>query len=345
MEPMTLGSPGTQHSPGTVSNFIIAHFPSSVHVYLNTKVMFISPLANTSGVLPGFLLGEPSHQRTNTFSPTKKTLSFVSSPQQSGFHHNIYGSPTQESMNRSSFNQTGMAGGHMQQQQQPKLFNYHPTSHDNSIYAPPTVGLFDSLREERNQITPMKQGLGNVTSPFQQLPLGASNESYMNASGFNVSRVMSPIHNLSSNETLSRSNKPPFNSFWVTVFGFPPSSVATILSHFAQCGTIVDKIFSPQNGNWMHLRFSSLIECDKALNFNGKILANSLMIGVVQCTDQSIINEDLAGEDRENVTKMRPLSRVTYETTQSTTNVEPNVFAPKMNNGIVSKAMDLFFGW
>lgn len=278
-----------------------------------------------------------AHQRTNTFSPTKKSLSFVTSPHQSGIHHNIYASPTYQDTNRSPFSQSGTG---MNQQQQ-KLFKYHPTSHDNSISAPPTVGLFDSLREERNQTTtPMKQ----VTSPFQQFP--ATNDSYVNTSGFNVSRVMSPIQNISSlNETRNALNKPPFNSFWITVFGFPPSSIATILSHFAQCGTIVDKIFSPQNGNWIHLRFSSRIECDKALNFNGKIIANSLMIGVVPCTDQTIITEDVVREDRENVTKMRPLSRVIVSTSQTPTTVEPNVFAPKLNNGIVSKAMDLFFGW
>lgn len=312
-----------------------SHFPSPL-----AELNEICFPANTSGVLPGFLLGEASHQRTNTFSPTKKTLSFVTSPHQSGIHHNIYASPTQDS-NRSPFNQSGLGSVHLQQQQQTKLFKYHPTSHDNSISAPPTVGLFDSLREERNQMTPIKPG----SSPFQQLPGGTANDSYVNASGFNVSRVMSPIQNLSSNDTLSRSNKPPFNSFWVTVFGFSASSVATILSHFAQCGTIVDKIFSSQNGNWIHLRFSSRIECDKALNFNGKVIANSLMIGVVPCTEQSIINEDAVREDRENITKIRPLSRVAYETTQSPTTVEPNVFAPKLNNGIVSKAMDMFFGW
>ncbi|XP_063708290.1 nucleoporin Nup35 [Culicoides brevitarsis] len=321
MEPMTLGSPTTQHQ----------HSP-----------------ANQSGVLPGFLLGEPSHQqRTNTFSPTKKTLSFVTSPQ-SGIHHNMYASPPssshQDSMNpRSPFNQSGM--GQQQQLQQTKLFKYHPTSHDNSINAPPAVDLFDSLRDERSS-PPKAQGM-NVTSPFHQsqqhtLQQSQFGESYMDNSGFNVSRVMSPIQNASMHENRS---KAPFNSFWVTVFGFPPSSVATILSHFAQCGTIVDKMFSPQNGNWIHLRFSSRIECDKALNYNGKIIANGLMIGVVQCTDQSIINEDVLREDRENITKMRPLSRVTYDTTQSPTKVDPQVFAPKMNNGIVSKALDMFFGW
>uniref|UniRef100_A0A336MHE2 Nucleoporin NUP53 n=1 Tax=Culicoides sonorensis TaxID=179676 RepID=A0A336MHE2_CULSO len=314
MEPMTLGSPNTQHSP-----------------------------ANTSGVLPGFLLGEPSNQRANTFSPTKKTLSFVSSPHQSSMHHsNMFSSPTQESitpLNRSPFNQSGFGNA----QQQSKLFKYHPTSHDNSISAPPVVGLFDSLREERNQTTPLKS-MGNSNNPMQQFQ-NAANDSYMNSSGFNVSRVMSPIQNVSVNDTQPTSNKPPFNSFWITVFGFPPTSIATILSHFAQFGTIVDKIFSSQNGNWMHLRFSSRIECDKALNFNGKIIANSLMIGVVPCNDPSIIQRDGAMEDRENLTKMRPLSKVTYETTHTPTTVDPNVFAPKLNNGIVSKAMDLFFGW
>lgn len=96
-------------------------------------------------------------------------------------------------------------------------------------------------------------------------------------------------------------------------------------------------------GNWIHLRFSSRMECDKALNYNGKVIANSLMIGVLPCTDTSVTNEEAM--ENPNVSKLRSLSRVTYETTQTPTTVEPNVFAPKLNTGIVSKAMDIIFGW
>lgn len=304
--------------------------------------------ANTSGLLPGFLLGDQPNPRSSAFSPPKKT--FANSPTTSTMHqYHMYASPTQETnpLSRSPFGSVTPVGS-QQQQQQSKLFKYHPTSHDASINAPPTIGLFDSLREERSQ-TPIKgipSGItagGNlITQQYQ-----AASDSYINNSGFNYSRVMSPIQNMSQNEMDPITNriKSSYNNFWVTVFGFPPSSVSLILSHFSQCGTIVDKAFSSQNGNWIHLRFSSRIECDKALNYNGKIVANSLMIGVIPCTDPNIMNDEAGKEDREPRTKIRSLSRVAFETTENPMNVEPNAFAPKLNTGIVSKAMDLFFGW
>lgn len=90
----------------------------------------------------------------------------------------------------------------------------------------------------------------------------------------------------------------PYNaaSFWITVFGFPQSATNTIMAHFSQCGTIIDKIFSTQGGNWVHIKFASRLECDKAINYNERIIGNSLMIGVVYCKDPEIV-------DKENIEK------------------------------------------
>lgn len=79
---------------------------------------------------------------------------------------------------------------------------------------------------------------------------------------------------------------------WITVYGFSPAAVSMILSHFAQCGTILEKVFPPQSGNWVHLRFASSLECEKALNYHERILANSLMIGVTYCKDPSIVDKE-----------------------------------------------------
>ena len=79
---------------------------------------------------------------------------------------------------------------------------------------------------------------------------------------------------------------------WVTIYGFPPAAVSMILTHFAQCGTILEKIFPAQNGNWIHLRFASSLECEKALNYHERILANSLMIGVTHCKDPNVIDKE-----------------------------------------------------
>lgn len=312
-------------------------------------------------MLPGFLMGDPA-TRTNTFSPTKKTLSFASSPttiQYQQQYATISGNVVDHSIGQSgqynsgsggggafgssaSFNRSSMVTSPTTGASTSKLFKYHPTSHETTISAPPTVGLFDSLRDERNQ-TPTRH------TPYQQQQqINAQNtdQSFNNASGFNVSssRIMSPIQNISFDNSTRGGNKPPYTSFWITVFGFPQSSVPTVLNHFAQCGTIVDKIFPPQNGNWIHLRFSSRMECDKALNYNGKVIANTLMIGVLPCTDSDVVQQDERQENK-NPVAIRSLSRATFETSQMATRVDQNVFSPKMNNGIVSKAMDLFFGW
>jgi nuclear pore complex protein Nup53 len=38
-------------------------------------------------------------------------------------------------------------------------------------------------------------------------------------------------------------------------------------------------------GNWMHLKFASRLQARKALARNGRLLTDTLIIGVVPCTD------------------------------------------------------------
>ena len=40
------------------------------------------------------------------------------------------------------------------------------------------------------------------------------------------------------------------------------------------------------DGNWMHLHYQSKIQAKKALSKNGKVLGNSIMVGVTQCIDK-----------------------------------------------------------
>jgi hypothetical protein len=72
---------------------------------------------------------------------------------------------------------------------------------------------------------------------------------------------------------------------WITVFGFPPSATSYILQEFANYGQIINHVPSTQ-GNWLHIQYQSKLQAQKALSKNGKILANSLMIGVMQCIDK-----------------------------------------------------------
>lgn len=168
-------------------------------------------------------------------------------------------------------------------------------------------GLFDALQEEKNFIehSPFHSQLNRSNRPsqsfnqsYQYNPNQSINESYLNQSEFQ-SQITSPSydfrHNMANSSNMISSRH---SSFWITVFGFPQSATSMILSHFAQCGTIVEKVFAPQCGNWIHLKYSSRLECDKAINYNERIIGTGFMIGVVYCKDESIV-------DKENIEKTK----------------------------------------
>lgn len=278
MEPMTLGSPSG------------------------------SPLPSTSGYLPSFLMGDtPATPRANTLSPTKgrSSLAFAQSPtggvhtQSSEFGNRTAGIPQKFSLG-ANLNQSGI-------------------NHNTSVSGPPTQGLFDSLRNEKQIFhTPNKNFAQNqhqnLAGPGTSGPTSpVYNDSYLNQSGFNVSKVMSPIpvardqdftRNASIVSPLSQSyinlsQAHVGNDYWITVFGFPQTASSMVLSHFSQCGSIIDKAFATQNGNWVHLRFTSRLECDKALNYNGKIIGQNLMIGVQYCNDPAIVGKENSDERKE----------------------------------------------
>lgn len=120
-------------------------------------------------------------------------------------------------------------------------------------------------------------------------------DSYQSPNSFNVSRITSRDFHNNSIDTSNLLQSPCIQhstEFWVTVFGFPQSATSMILSHFSQCGTIIDKVFPSQNGNWVHLKFSCRVERDKALNYNAKILGNNVMIGVKECNEKSVTDKE-----------------------------------------------------
>lgn len=130
----------------------------------------------------------------------------------------------------------------------------------------------------------------------------------------------------------------------MTVFGFPNEALTIVLAHFSSCGTILEKVCS--EGNWIHLRFSSRAECDKALLYNGKILGNSLMIGVIRCNDESVMDkENLSDYQNVPVSKIRSLTQAAYKSAKSENQVLPGSEEPKKTTGIVNKAIDMIFGW
>lgn len=204
------------------------------------------------------------------------------------------------------------------------------------------------------------QSFSNANQSYQDV-------SYLNQSGFNQSRIMSPIVNPMFNADFNNSyhqqqqqqnttfpSSIPLNvynnnnsNFWITVFGFPQNAVSAILSHFSQCGSILEKVCS--SGTWIHLKFSSLLECDKALLYNGKIICNNLMIGVTRCTDDSVLDKENQGgqplQRDVSVNKIRSLTQAAYKSAQEPTEVILSPNAPKRTTGIINKTLDMFFGW
>lgn len=70
--------------------------------------------------------------------------------------------------------------------------------------------------------------------------------------------------------------------YWITVFGFPTSARAFILSHFQTVGEVAN--FSSGAGNWLRIRYHTRLQAEKALSFDGQTLGGgSVMIGVKKC--------------------------------------------------------------
>ncbi|POM71181.1 Hypothetical protein PHPALM_12278 [Phytophthora palmivora] len=69
--------------------------------------------------------------------------------------------------------------------------------------------------------------------------------------------------------------------YWVTVFGFPSSSKSFILHHFQSVGEVVN-YSSNSGGNWLHIRYHTRLQAEKALSYDGRTLSN-IMIGVKKC--------------------------------------------------------------
>ncbi|XP_055390147.1 nucleoporin Nup35 [Condylostylus longicornis] len=292
-----------------------------------------SPAAGNNPYLPSFLMGDnpssPSPRNISSYSPKKRSLTFAQSPT----------SPTVTSP-APEFNRSTLG--------QKSIF-----SHNASISGPPIQGLFDSLHNEQNQIqTPIRNNYQQNQSyqyPINNQSVNQSvcNDSYLSSGSFSNSRIISPnVYEYKSPTNFLNQCQPPqnYSDFWVTVYGFPQSATSLILTHFAQCGSIVDKVFPSQNGNWVHLKFSSCLEADRALNYNEKILANNIMIGVTRCKDSNVIDKENYSENHQS-TKVRPLSQLAYNSAQNESAVITSPNAPQRSTGLVNKAMDLLFGW
>jgi len=172
------------------------------------------------------------------------------------------------------------------------------------------------------------------------------------------------------------------DEFWVTIFGFPPAAVSYILQQFSQFGNIMKHIIAP-NGNWMHLQYQSKIQAQKALSKNGRVFGSNIMVGVAECTDQSVSSGSISGlHNNENaiggstsfaspslvnssltlggasssssfnpsVSRTRAMRTLTSSSILNSSvrddrDVVNDANTPKKSSGLISKTVDYLFGW
>ncbi|XP_015437480.1 PREDICTED: nucleoporin NUP53 [Dufourea novaeangliae] len=302
-----------------------------------------SPLA--SAYLPSFLMGDntgPSKVNLTNPQDTPKQLHIGHTGLSSPLSH--YGTPDY----RTSRQKAVFGGANT-----PNTSQMVTESHTGG---PPTRGLFDTL--ETSQAASPYLSAANQSVPANQSRLLMNT---MNNSIFNES-ALTP--NTNESQGLLQ---------WVTVFGFPPSDINTVLAHISSRVRIVDKHPAPhQQSNWIHLKCASEQEAHRALACNGNVVSGSVMIGVIPCTDEGVT----LGADKENRAKMNGnvrcfsnLGRVNQSPEYSSTprtpikiqNARPLAAGyyqhlspqsvkspenlPQKSTGLVSKAMEYMFGW
>eukprot|EP00094_Tigriopus_californicus_P006582 TCALIF_06338-PA protein Name:"Similar to NUP35 Nucleoporin NUP53 (Homo sapiens)" AED:0.34 eAED:0.39 QI:0/0/0/0.6/1/1/5/0/377 len=315
-----------------------------------------------SGYLPGYLMGDPNQQSSGRMiSPSKMNRSLshhhgqqhTSTPQTPGpsaaSHLTFHG----EAGNRSVLGSTLAGDGAASTPARNGGFltpnaSYIRTPSAEKPGGPPTRSLFSSMH------TPNSKARGTPMPHTPQLSFGGTPQ-------HNNQSIREEVLNSSSYVQEGVGN-------WVTVFGFPPSASGYVLSQFSQCGTVLQHQMPP-NGNWMHIKFQTKLQAQKALTKNNKILGGSIMIGVSPCTDANVeeaantsclFNQSLnAHQPAENsmVTNLnsslggtqlnrsiRPLAQA-YKSANNDLEISGTAGTPNRSSGIVGKAMEYIFGW
>uniref|UniRef100_A0A1A9ZHJ6 Nucleoporin NUP53 n=1 Tax=Glossina pallidipes TaxID=7398 RepID=A0A1A9ZHJ6_GLOPL len=197
--------------------------------------------------------------------------------------------------------------------------NHIEPEKNHNICGPHAQGLFDALLNDNNEIISLKRAYNdsfNLSSKNRRPPTKAY------TTNLNVSQHCREL--------------------WVTVYGFPAAALSLILHHFAQCGTIVDNVLPSSYSNWVHLKYSSQLEREKALAYNGIILANNIMIGVTECKNEDVVGKENIYENTIESTKV-PSSAETSKNAQSENPAFTNVWTASRDSGLLNKALDLLF--
>lgn len=232
---------------------------------------------------------------------------------------------------------------------------------ENQTGGPPTRGLFDTF-EPSSQVQESFITVTNRSLPRNQQPRNNFMNSTTNESFFFDNSIN--INGTESSQGLLR---------WITVFGFTPNALNTVLSHISNRVRISDKHPAPHpQSNWIHLKCANEQEAQRALSLNGNVVSGSIMIGVTPCVDEGVIlspekeNRTINGSMRifssptkvgqfgtpdsgnilrsPRIPNARPLA-AGYNQHMSPQAIRSPENVPQKSTGIVSKAMEYVFGW
>lgn len=276
-----------------------------------------SPQAPEAQYLPGFLLGDnvqpPSHPTTSSvftgsrpmqLSPNRVSPNTVSSSK-----------PTQQSSN-----------GFLHQAD--RLCKRHNTPPTQSLWSSgqkPTARFGQQVPgvPDTYTVSGIRHSTPSSATPNSRLllpPSSPSTGAMWNQSARPLTGIRSPMGANNQNSFLTSDQladvlQSPRNldpdrmseDCWVTVFGFPAARASFILSQFGQFGTI-EKHIVTNDGNWMHIKYQNKLQARCALNRNGRVFGDNIMVGVIPCTDQDVMSERFKGgaqaadfdNDREN---------------------------------------------
>jgi len=209
------------------------------------------------------------------------------------------------------------------------------------------------LKENLNSSRPGREKTGGP--PTTSLLFSPNRVSSPASISFNNTSVLSPPTNTNHQEVANSPDLSPLDT-WITVWGFPPSALSFILSELSVCGTVLQHIVQP-NSNWIHVRMQTRMQANKALGRNGSVMGGSIMVGISQCKDQTVLDKlntsllDCTNTSVANISSslgtprtIRPLTQA-YKEAQEENKVVPGTNTPTRNTGLVTRAMGCMFGW
>ncbi|CAH8851574.1 unnamed protein product [Trichobilharzia szidati] len=296
-EPMALGSPpsGTtspsacQYLPG----FLMSENPQMANAQsTESKIPRQNPLSPLSG--NAYNMPAPQHN-VNKLQPR------YMSQAQDTIARRLTSPPTRSMW--SSVNATGVLAKNTSD-------NFGGVKHSTPILAAGTpvnpsmkrlgtASPFQSPGDPSFHRTPL-HNIGNNSTSFIGSPLHNNNSVTGNPNDGLVNKqdgLITPnrlAEALLTHQSFNDNDSANLHDCWVTVFGFPPSRAAFILNQFAQLGTIEKHVIT-NSGNWMHIKYQNRIQARYALNKNGKVFGDNIMVGVSVCTDPQVIDGEKSG--------------------------------------------------